>query len=67
MTRLDILIEVTAELDRFKERLQTATAEEKQKRQYSSKKYAAAKRAAFDLKNVLTKLTQDTKYLYGNK
>lgn len=57
---IDILREVKSELDRFKKRLELAI-----KDPYSRKNYAAAKRGALDLKNELTKLTQDCKYKYS--
>jgi len=65
--KIDLLIEIKTELKRFAEKLDIAIKEQhelpKGKYLYQSKKYASAKRAALDLKNELTKLTQDSKYL----
>lgn len=60
--KVDVLKEVVVELDRFKKKLALALQEQSQKEYSSNKHYAAAKRAALDLKNELTKLTQDSKY-----
>jgi len=60
---IQILKEVSTELDRFKKKLALAIKEQSESN-YSSRNYAAAKRAALDLKNELTKLTQDSKYKY---
>lgn len=61
-SNLDILKEVTVELARFKTKLALAIKEQSDEHNFSSRHYAAAKRAALDLKNELTKLTQDSKY-----
>jgi len=60
--KIDVLKEVQAELDRFKKKLDLAIKEQSEKSNYSSRHYAASKRSALDLKNELTKLTQDSKY-----
>lgn len=61
--KIEVLREVATELERFTVKLNLAIKEQSQENYYSnSKEYAAAKRAAFDLKNELTKLTQDSKY-----
>ena len=60
---IDILKEVTVEFYRFQKKLALATKEQS-KDTYSRRHYAAVKRAALDLKNELTKLTQDSKYKY---
>jgi len=60
--KIDILKEVFLELDRFKKKLDLAIEEQSKKENYSNRNYAASKRAALDLKNELTKLTQDSKY-----
>lgn len=65
-SKIEILTEVEAELKRFTKKLSLAIKEQSEKNQYSSRNYAASKRAALDLKNELTKLTQDSKYRYGN-
>lgn len=64
--KIDLLKEITVELDRFKKKLALAVKEQSQKDNYSNRHYAASKRAALDLKNELTKLTQDSKYRYSN-
>lgn len=63
-SKLEVLKEVQHELTRFQKKLVTAIEEQKVTETWSSKKYAAAKRGALDLKNELTKLTQDSKYRY---
>ena len=63
-SNLDVLKEVTVELARFKTKLALAIKEQSVDGNFSSRHYAAAKRAALDLKNELTKLTQDSKYKY---
>jgi len=71
-TRSEVLREVQVELTRFQSKLKEAIDERKDTFftkngdiiDFSSKKFASAKRAALDLKNELTKLTQDTKYRY---
>lgn len=65
MKNIDILKEVAVELDRFRKKLALAIKEQQGEYNYSSKHYASAKRGALDLKNELTKLTQDSKYKYG--
>jgi len=60
--KIEILKEVAIELDRFKKKLALAIKEQSDSKNYSSRHYAASKRAALDLKNELTKLTQDSKY-----
>lgn len=67
MENIDILREIVVELDMFKKKLVLAIKEQDVKEPfYASKKhYAACKRAALDLKNELTKLTQDSKYKYS--
>ena len=62
---IDILKEIAVELNRFKTKLALAIKEQEEKDNYSSRDYAACKRAALDLKNELTKLTQDSKYKYS--
>ena len=64
-SNLEILKEVKTELNRFTERLDLAIEEQSKPKGFSLKRYAAAKRAALDLKNELTKLTQDSKYKYS--
>lgn len=66
MKKIDILQEVSKELKRFNKKLTLAIEEQSKIDNYSSRHYAASKRAALDLKNELTKLTQDSKYRYGN-
>lgn len=63
--KIDVLKEVQLELSRFKKKLDLAIKEQSEKCNFSSKNYAASKRAALDLKNELTKLTQDSKYRYS--
>lgn len=63
--KIEVLKEVALELDRFKKKLALAIKEQSEKNQYSSKHYAASKRSAMDLKNELTKLTQDSKYRWS--
>lgn len=66
-SKLEVLEEVRIELARFDNKLNIAIAEQMEgSGEYQSKKYASVKRAALDLKNELTKLTQDAKYRYGN-
>lgn len=63
---IDILKDVTVELNRFQKKLARALKEQDSCTD-SRRHYAAAKRAALDLKNELTKLTQDANYKYrGN-
>jgi len=63
-TNIEILKEVELELQRFQKKIELAIEEQSSKDNYSNKSYAAAKRSALDLKNELTKLTQDSKYKY---
>lgn len=66
LEKIEVLKEVATELDRFKKKLALAIKEQsKEEGNYSSRHYAASKRAAMDLKNELTKLTQDSKYRWG--
>lgn len=44
--------------------MKLAIDEQSSKENYSSRHYASSKRAALDLKNELTKLTQDSIYKY---
>ena len=69
ITNLSILIEVEKELNRFTEKLKKAIIEQGSGKPYcwSKKDYAAVKRSALDLKNELTKLTQDSNYKYNRK
>lgn len=65
--KIDILREVETELKRFTKKLHAAIKEQSdRKNNWSNKDYAASKRAALDLKNELTKLTQDSKYRWGS-
>lgn len=66
MEKIDILKEVQLELDRFNKKIALAIQEQSDIDNYSSRNYASCKRAALDLKNELTKLTQDSKYIYGD-
>ena len=63
--KIEVLKEVAVELDRFKKKLALAIKEQSDNSNYSSRHYAASKRAALDLKNELTKLTQDSKYRWS--
>jgi predicted RNA-binding protein with RPS1 domain len=63
--KIEVLQEVKAELDRFKIKIDLAIKEQSEKSNYSSRHYASAKRGALDLKNELTKLTQDSKYRWS--
>lgn len=63
--KIEVLKEVQQELSRFQKKLSAAIEEQKVVPQWSSRHYAAAKRGALDLKNELTKLTQDSKYRYS--
>ena len=63
--KIEVLKEVAVELDRFKKKLALAIKEQSGNNTYSSRHYAASKRAALDLKIELTKLTQDSKYRYS--
>lgn len=65
-TNLEILTEVNTELMRFKKKLGEALAAAKDEYRSSQKEFATAKRAAMDLKNELTKLTQSSKYKWDN-
>ena len=62
MSRKDILEGVQKELLRFQRKLNDAIANDPNYQ--PNKDYAAVKRGALDLKNELTKLTQDQKILY---
>jgi len=64
-SNLEILKEVEAEVERFAQKLKLAIEEQSKEKSYSRKQYAATKRGALDLKNELTKLTQDSKYRYS--
>jgi hypothetical protein len=56
--KIDVLREVYREMDRFRDKLTSAIKEQSTKGNYSNRHYASVKRAALDLKNELTKLTQ---------
>ena len=60
-TRIDLLKEVKSELKRFNKKIDLAIEE------CSNRNFASCKRSAMDLKHELTKITQDTKYLYGDQ
>lgn len=64
--KIDVLKEVEVELDRFKNKLALAIKEQSDNKNYSNQHYAASKRAVLDLKNELTKLTQDSKYRWSS-
>lgn len=64
-SKLEVLKEVKQELDRFKKKLDLAIKEQSESI-LSNKHYASSKRSALDLKNELTKLTQDSKYRYNS-
>ena len=64
--KLQILKGIAVELKRFNEKLNMAIVEQSQEGNWSRKHYAASKRGALDLKNELTKLTQDSKHIYSN-
>lgn len=64
--KIELLQEITVELERFRKKLALAIKEQSEDRNYSSRHYASAKRSALDLKNELTKLTQDSKYRYND-
>jgi hypothetical protein len=66
MEKIEILKEIEIELKRFSKKLSLAIKEQSDKGNYSSRNYAASKRSALDLKNELTKLTQDSKYRWGS-
>ena len=61
---IEILNEVSIEFERFKKKLKLAKIEQSDPHNYSSRHYASLKRAAYDFKNELTKLTNDCKYKY---
>lgn len=64
-TKLEVLREIESELKRFSKKLSLAIEEQKRPdTPCHSKIYASAKRSALDLKNELTKLTQDSIYRY---
>lgn len=62
--RIAILKEVEPEVKRFMKKLSIAKAS-LEKGGYQNHDYSAVKRAALDLKRELTKLTQDTEYIYN--
>ena len=62
--KIEVLKEISVELDRFRKKLALAIKEQSDSNNFSSRCYAASKRSALDLKNELTKLTQDSKYRY---
>jgi hypothetical protein len=62
MENIQILEEVKVELERFTKKITLAIKEQSKEGNYSNRHYASCKRAALDLKNELTKLTQDSKY-----
>jgi hypothetical protein len=64
--RIDILREVKIELERFTVKLALALKEQSNGDKLMGRHYVATKRAALDLKNELTKLTQDSRYLYNS-
>ena len=64
--KIDILKEVNVEIIRFNKKMALALKEQSTENNYSSKHYASLKRAALDLKNELTKLTQDSKYRWSD-
>jgi len=64
-TKLEVLKEVESEFKRFKKKLESAIKEQSTEDNCSNKNYASCKRAALDLKNELTKLTQDSKYRWS--
>ena len=58
-----ILSEVKVELERFTEKLEAAlNRSPKEINEMPNREFAACKRAALDLKEELTKLTQSSKY-----
>ena len=59
---IEILNEVEIELKRFNQKFQEAKQEQSDYNNWSKKKYVSLRRAALDLKNELTKITQDSKY-----
>ena len=63
--RLKLLTDLKKELTRFTEKLDMAILQVKDENNWSHKAYASAKRGALDLKNELTNLTQDARYIYG--
>ncbi len=67
MKNIVILKEVQFELERFKAKLEEAIKEQEVDNVEPSKKMASAKRAALDLKNELTKLTQIQDYKWTRK
>ncbi len=62
ITKLEILEDISIELQRFDHKLKLALKEQSIIGTTSSHHYAACKRAALDLKNELTKITYDAKY-----
>jgi uncharacterized membrane protein (DUF106 family) len=63
ISKLELIQEIKLEVKRFQKRLDEAEKALKSD-DYKVKEYASAKRGAMDLKNELTKLTQDGKYRY---
>lgn len=62
-----MLLSVREELKRFASKLDEAIAQaDRGDFGFYNKKFAACKRAALDLKNELTKITQSSKYLWSN-
>lgn len=69
-TKLQVLQEVNNEFLRFRDKLALAMHEQSilgEINGSSNKHYASVKRAAYDLKNELTKLTQDSVYRWKEK
>ena len=62
---IDILKDIAVEINRFQKKLALAIKEQSERDQYSFRHYASARRGALDLKNELTKLTQDSNYKYN--
>lgn len=65
--KVSILMAIEAELHRFTKKIAWAIIEQESEGNFSSRHYAASKRGALDLKNELTKLTQDSKYIYSTQ
>jgi len=67
MTKTQMLEEVMQETKRFTKKLQLAISESKtQPDVIYSKRFAAAKRAAYDLKNELTRITNFNRFKYAD-
>lgn len=62
-TNMEILLEIFDAVEEFQKKLYTAIENEKENHPKRGP-FASCKRAAFDLKNELTKLTQSSKYRY---